>query len=178
MARTKTLKAIAHWVRRKSRERVLDAEAMKDKADLKLYYTFVPSDYKNWVKNVTNYLDSRMGKAGVPLSYVICAADVNPNDAPDEYTRALWAASFETRRYQDDNREVYHLLKDLLTKTEGQTWFEKVYDGDGRAAHLLLRKHYVGEAHDQRRAASTLAKLENLYWTNESSFPFENISSV
>ena len=194
MARTKTLKAIAHWVCKKSRERVtcdlreltpefiaelilaLNAEAMKDKADLKLYYpdAFVPNDYKNWVKKVTNYLDSRMGKAGVPLSYVIRAADVDPNDAPDEYIRALWAASFETRQYQDDNREVYHLLKDLvLTKTEGQTWFKKVKDGDGRAAHLLLREHYVGEGHDQRRAASALAKLENLYWRHESSFPFE-----
>jgi hypothetical protein len=193
MARTKALKAIVHWIRKKSREGVtcdlreltpafiaelileLNAEAGKDKADLKLYYpdAFASNDYKNWIKKVTNYLDSRMGKAGVPLSYVIRAADVDPEKAPDAYTRALWAASFQTRQFHDDNREVYHLFKDLLTKTEGQTWFEKVKDGDGRAAHLLLREHYVGEAHDQRRAASALAKLENLFWKNESSFPFE-----
>jgi hypothetical protein len=193
MARTKTMKAIAHWVRKKSREGLtcdlreltpafiaelileLNAESGKDKTDSKLYYpdAFVPNDYKNWIKKVTNYLDSRTGKAGVPLSYVIRAADVDPDNAPDEYTRALWAASFQTRQFHDDNREVYHLFKDLLTKTEGQTWFEKVKDGNGRAAHLLLREHYVGEAHDQRRAASALAKLENLFWKNESSFPFE-----
>lgn len=59
----------------------------------------------------------------------------------------VWAASFDTPQYRDDNREVYHLFKDLLTWTEGSTWFEKVKDGDGRAAHLLLREHYVGEAH-------------------------------
>ena len=127
MARTKALEEIAHWVRKKSRKRVacdlhevtpefitelilaLNADSVKDKADLTLYYpdTFIPSDYKNWVKKMTkNYLDSRMGKARVPLSYVICAADADPNDAPDEYTRALWAASFETRQYRDDNREV------------------------------------------------------------------------
>ncbi len=193
MARTKALKAIVHWIRKKSPKGVtcdlreltpafiaelileLNADAGKDKADLKLYYpdAFVPNDYKNWIKKVTNYLDSRMGKAGVPLSYMICAADADPKKAPDAYTRALWAASFQTRQFHDDNREVYHLFKDLLTKTEGQTWFEKVKDGDGRAAHLLLREHYVGEAHDQRRAASALAKLENLFWKNESSFPFE-----
>jgi hypothetical protein len=193
LARTKTLKAIVHWVRKKSREGIncdlreltpafiselileLNADAGKDKVDLKLYYpdAFVANDYKNWIKKVTNYLDSRMGKAGVPLSYVIRATDADPESAPDEYTRALWAASFQTRQYRDDNREVYHLFKDLLTRTEGQTWFEKVKDGDGRAAHLLLREHYVGEAHDQRRAASALAKLENLFWKNESSFPFE-----
>jgi hypothetical protein len=39
------------------------------------------------------------------------------------------------------------MFKDLLTKTEGATWFKKVNDGDGRAAHLLLRKHYGGKAH-------------------------------
>jgi hypothetical protein len=109
----------------------------------------------------------------VPLSYVIPAADVDPNEAPDEYTRALWAASFNTPQYKEDNRHVYQLFKDLLTKTEGSTWFEKVKDGDGRAAHLLLREHYVGEAHDQRRAAGARAKLESLFWKNESSFPFE-----
>jgi hypothetical protein len=100
------------------------------------------NNYKNWIKKVMNYLDSRMGKAGVPLSYVLRADGVNIDDAPDEYTRSLWAASFETRQYRDDNREVYHLFKDLLTKTEGATWFEKAKDGDGRAAHFLLREHY------------------------------------
>ena len=65
------------------------------------------------------------------------------------------------------------IFKDLLTKTDSATWFEKVSDGDGRAAHLLLREHYVGEAHDTRRAASANAKLEALFWKSEASFPFE-----
>jgi hypothetical protein len=197
MARTKTLKAITHWVRKKSREgatcdlRKLTPELIaelislikaitgKERLDSKLYYpdAFVANDYKNWIKKVTNYLDSRIGKAGVPLTYVIRAHDVNVDDAPDKYTRSLWAASFETRQFRDDNREVYHLLKDLLTKAEGAMWFEKVKDGDGRAAHLLLREHNVGEAHDQRRAASALAKLKNLFWKSELSFPFEKYLS-
>lgn len=122
---------------------------------------------------MSNYLDSRKGKARVPLSYVIRPADADPDNAPDEYTRTLWAASFGTDEYRDDNREVYHLFKDLLTKTDGATWFEKVTDGDGRAAHLLLREHYVGEAHDMRRAAAANAKLEALFWKSEASFPFE-----
>ena len=140
-----------------------------------MYYpdAFTANDYKNWIKKVENYLDSRTGKSGVPLSYVIRPANVDPADAPDEYTRVMWAASFTTTQYREDNREVYHLLKDLLTKTEGQTWFEKVCDGDGRAAHLLLREHYVGEAHDMQRAASANAKLDSLFWKSEASFPFE-----
>jgi hypothetical protein len=191
LARTKTLKAITLWVRKKVREGVAcdlheltqpliadlirEMGVTKKDTDNKLYYpdTFVASDYKNWIKKVENYLDARAGKAGVPLSYVIRAADVNPREAPDEYTRALWAASFETPQYKEDNREVYHLFKDLLTKTDGATWFEKVKDGDGRGAHLLLREHYIGEAHDMRRAAAANAKLEALFWKSEASFPFE-----
>ena len=195
LARTKSLKAITHWVRKKIREGSpcelreltpqliaeligeINTKASKKDSDSKLYYpdAFSANDYKNWIKKVENYLDSRTGKSGVPLSYVIRPADADPAYAPDEYTRAMWAASFTTTQYRDDNREVYHLLKDLLTKTEGQTWFEKVRDGDGRAAHLLLREHYVGEAHDMRRAASANAKLESLFWKSESSFPFEKV---
>ena len=104
---------------------------------------------------------------------MIRPADANPAEAPDEYTRVMWAASFHTQQYREDNREVYHLFKDLVTKTEGATWFEKVKDGDGRAAHLLLREHYVGEAHDMRRAAAANAKLETLFWKSEASFSFE-----
>jgi hypothetical protein len=193
LARTKALKAITHWVRKKLREgsdcnplelnpamiadliNEMNAAKGKKDADAKLYYpdSFTSNDYRNWIKKVENYLDARTGKSGVPLSYVIRPEGVDPAAAPDEYTRTLWAASFNTQFYRDDNREVYHLFKDLLTKTDGATWFEKVKDGDGRAAHLLLREHYVGEAHDMRRAASANAKLEALFWKNEASFPFE-----
>ena len=53
-------------------------------------------------------------------------------------------------------------FQDLLTKTDGATWFEKVREGDGRAAHLLLREHYVSEAHGMHWAAAANAKLESL----------------
>ena len=193
LKRTKYLKAVCHWVHRNVREGIpcdvreltpaliadliqdMVTKAGKRDSDSKLYYpeTFVATDYKNWIKKVENYLDSRTGKSGVPLSYVIRPADANPAEAPDEYTRVMWAASFHTQQYREDNREVYHLFKDLVTKTEGATWFEKVKDGDGRAAHLLLREHYVGEAHDMRRAAAANAKLETLFWKSEASFSFE-----
>ena len=103
---------------------------------------------------------------------MIRPVEADPDDAPDEYTRQKWAASFDTMQFRDDNRQAYHLFKDLLTKTEGATWFEKVNDGNGRGAHLFLREHYVGEAHDMCRAASATTKLETLFWKNEASFFF------
>ncbi len=78
------------------------------------------------------------------LNYVICPAD--PADAAEEYISVLWAASFETQHFHEYNREVYHLVKDLPTETDGTTWWDC--------------KHYVEKAHDMRRAATTDAKLE------------------
>ena len=66
---------------------------------------FSATDYKNWIKKVENYLDSRTGKSGVPLSYVIRPAGVNPADATDEYTRTMWAASFETQQLTHNSRK-------------------------------------------------------------------------
>jgi hypothetical protein len=193
LKRTKYLNAVCHWVRKNRHEGVpndvrmltpaliadliheMAMQARKKDSDSKLYYpeAFSATDYKNWIKKVKNYLDSRTGKSGVPLSFVIRPADVDPAEASDEYTWVMCAASFHTPQYKEDNREVYHLFKDLLTKTERATWFEKVKDGDGRAAHLLLREHNMGEAHDMRRAASANAKLEMLFWKSEASFTFE-----
>ena len=133
LVRTKVLKAITHWVCKKLHKgvncdlhelnqelihdliREINEKAGKKDADSKLYYPdpFSAINYKNWIKKVENYLDSRTGKSGVPLSYVICPAA----DATDEYTCAMWAALFETQKYHADNREAYHLFKDLLVKS-------------------------------------------------------------
>jgi hypothetical protein len=154
LKRTKHLKAVCHWVRRSVRGGIpcdvrkltlafiadlihnLVSKAAKKDSDSTLYYpeeTFVATDCKKWIKKVENYLDSRAGKSGVPLCYVIQPADINPVEAPDEYTRVVWVASFHIQQYRDDNRKVYHLFKAFVDKTEGATWFEKVKDGDGCA---------------------------------------------
>ena len=78
LARTKTLKAITHWVHKKLSEGVdcdlheltppailelitkLNASKGKKDYDSKLYYpdSFTSTDYKNWIKKVENYLDA------------------------------------------------------------------------------------------------------------------------
>ena len=85
LARTKALKAITHWVRKKNREGAfcdlqelyqpliaelimeINSVAGKRDADSKLYYSdaFLATNSKNWIKKKENYLDSCTGKAGV-----------------------------------------------------------------------------------------------------------------
>ena len=69
----------------------------------------------------------------------------------------MWAVSFETQQSKDDNCELYQFFNNLLTKTGGATWSEKVNNGEGKADHLLLWEHYVGEARDMWRAAAAYA---------------------
>jgi hypothetical protein len=106
-------------------------------------------------EQVENYVDSHIGKAGIP------------QPAPDEYTHLMWALSFKTLQFVDDNYSVYHLLKDLAIKIDVATWFDKVKNGDRLASHLLLQDHYIGEAHNMYRAAPATSKLENLLWKSE-----------
>jgi hypothetical protein len=85
LARTKKLKATKFWVNKKIRKVApcghmelanakiaqllckmsLVLQDGKKDLDSKLYYpdAFNASDHKNWIKKVTNYLDSRKGKA-------------------------------------------------------------------------------------------------------------------
>jgi hypothetical protein len=81
-------------------------------------------------------------------------------------------------QFRNNNHQVYYLFKDLLTKTEGATWFEKVNDGNGQGAHLFLREHYVGEAHNMCRAASATANLETLFWLPWMSKAFKEIEDA
>jgi hypothetical protein len=104
MGQIKRLKTFAYWVRKMRREGkpvdldMMDAAALDtiadkvalttpSKADEKLFYPplFDPKKYVAWSRSFANYLDSRIGKSDVPLSYVVHPEDANPDEAVDEY---------------------------------------------------------------------------------------------
>jgi hypothetical protein len=193
MGQIKRLKTFAYWVRKMRREGkpldidALDAAAldgvadevaltMTSKADEKLFYPppFDAKKYVAWARSFANYLDSRIGKSDVPLSYVIRPADTNPDDAVDEYQRVIWSAPHEGFAYKEDNRLVYRIYKDLINGTDGWAWFSMAAEGNGRAAHLHLQQHYLGDDSNARRAVQAKATLEKLHYKNESVFPFED----
>jgi hypothetical protein len=188
------LKAVAHWVRQKRREGVipnideLNIDVIREnvremtidsaadtKRDDKMFYPdkFNPKKYVSWARSFENYLDSVRGKAKVPLSYVIRPDGVNPADAVDEYQRILWQTPHTGIAYNEDNREVYRIYKDLMIATDGWTWFNRAPNGDGRAAHLIIEHHYRGDAETAVRAAEAEARLHRLHYRNESALPFE-----
>jgi hypothetical protein len=192
--RTLNIQAVSYWVRKQrcegiavsiddlnpdvlvamTREMNLNLDRDKDKDD-KLFQPgkFEPRKYITWARSFENYLDSLRGKSGVPLSYVIRPEDVNPDEAEDAYQRALWTAHHHGPAYRDDNRQVYRIYKDLMIGTDGWTWFNRAPNGDGRAAHLLIDRHYRGDAETALRAAEAEATLQKLHYRNEAVFSFE-----
>lgn len=83
-------------------------------------------------KKVENYLDARTGKSGVPLNCVICAAKVDPVDAPDKYTRVSWATFFETQ---------YFAKKTWKYITSLRTWPLKLTARPGSKGSLMATRH-------------------------------------
>lgn len=73
----------------------------------------------------------------------------------------IWLAPHEGYAYEEDNREVYQIYKDLMVDTNVWTWFNRAHEGDGPGAHLLIMTHYSGDAETaHQRAAEAEAQLD------------------
>jgi hypothetical protein len=62
---------------------------------------------------------------------VIRPEDVNPDEAETEYERVIWSAPHEGIAFEEDNREVYCIYKDLMNGTDGWAWFNQAQVGNG-----------------------------------------------
>jgi hypothetical protein len=111
-------------------------------SDSKLYYTnaFTASDNKNWIKNVSNCMDSRKGKSGMPLSYVICPADDNPMDAQDEYTPVLRQPHSIPHSTKTISVRFTTSFKTFFSprQTEQHGLNRQVSDGNGKSCPLVV----------------------------------------
>jgi hypothetical protein len=187
MRRIGKFKAIAYWVRKCRHEgtpvdvanlnqdvitqmgRELTLVPLEPKRDDKLFYPpkFDPDTYVTWERTFENYLDALKGKSKIPLSYIIRPAGVDPATATSDYQRMIWQAPHAGYAFEEDNREVYRIYKDLMIGTDGWTWFHRAPEGDGRSAHILIVEHYRGTAETARRAAEAEARLAKLFYAGE-----------
>jgi hypothetical protein len=197
MTRIKRMKAVAFWVRKQRSEgipvdvnnltaAVIAATITEQtltpsgaKKDEKMFEPekFDSKRFKQWSRTMSNYLETIKGQTGVPLSYVIRAADADPLTAESAYLRKIWAAPHVGEAYDEDNWTVYRVYKHAMIATEGWAWFNQTPDGDGRAAHIFLSEHYLGTAETGRRAAEAEAQIQRLHYKNEASFTFEKYTT-
>ena len=151
---------------------------MKEQKDDHLYPSkFTVNKFKFWQISMENFLDSKQGIGGMPLSYIIHEDGLDLDDAVDEHERAIWLAPLAGANFDEDNLTIYYYYKDRVIDTPAWTWFNTAANGDGRAAALAIRDHYVGPAAVNYHVAETEAKLDHLNWSNEVQFPFDTYIS-
>jgi hypothetical protein len=94
-------------------------------------------------------------------------------DAVNEYQHTIWSAPHTGYAFDEDNRTVYQIYKDVMVDTDVWMWFNQATNGNGRQAHQIIMTHYRGTAEMARRAAEAEAMLERLHYKSEASFSFE-----
>ena len=78
--------------------------------------------------------------------------------------------------FENDNREVFKLLKNAVNGTEALSYIEDfVLAQNGRGAMIELRHRFEGPNAQQSRCAKALAMLESLMYKNERETPFEGM---
>ncbi len=125
LVRIKKFKAVTFWARKAKRagkdldvnelnaqklsEWIDEMSLMKEDktASDKLYpEKFNHQKFKSWALSFENYLDSKSGMSGVPLSYIIRKDEMNPDEAKNEHEVLIWLAPLLGTAFIRDNREV------------------------------------------------------------------------
>jgi hypothetical protein len=188
----KRLRALAWWVRYRSRQGLsvieppfddlacMNAIAVQEADDtVKDTVTAIPAKFSNpanwttWNIELENYLAGIMGKAGIPIDYVIRRDEEPREDSP--YMRAKYNANLYGPTFNDDNRTVFRIIKSLTLNTPA--WeFLKEYDDsqqNGRLYMQILRRHYEGESFKEANLIKAKEDIANAYYNNERTFTFE-----
>lgn len=135
-------------------------------------------EFDEWFERVTDVLNMIYGSYMCPLAYVIRLdqpAGWDPEvDARTENERLVYQLALAGPEYNNDNQEVFKLLKNSVNGTEAQSYIEGfVVAQDGRGAMMELRRRFEGPNANETRCAKALSMLESLIYKNERETPFE-----
>ena len=87
--------------------------------------------------------------------------------------RLTYQLALDTPEYENDNREVFKLLKNAVNGTDALSYIEDfTLAQDGRGAMMELRRRFEGPNAKQSRCNKALADLEGLAYKNEQETPF------
>ncbi|GFH50599.1 hypothetical protein CTEN210_07075 [Chaetoceros tenuissimus] len=114
-------------------------------------------------------------RKGVPLSYVICGNQPQNVQLTSE-EQMIYAASLTGPQFNNDSKEVYNLIKELVQNTNGDSWLP-ARCSCGRRAMQSLRNHYDGPDQAKARIDVARASIEKLFYKNENMFSFESYST-
>ena len=149
------------------------AKIAKDKGDeveKKKPDVLKSEDWVEWEKSLVHNLNGMRNRKGVPLSYVICGTQPqNMQLSSDE--QMIYPAVLQGPQFNNDSRQVYNLIKELVQNTDGDSWLP-VRCSCGRVVMQSLRAHYNRPNQAKARIDVARACVEKLFYKNENMFFF------
>lgn len=137
-------------------------------------------EFDEWFERVTDVLNMIYGSNLCPLAYVIRLDQPDGwdpvFDARTDAERLMYQLALDGPEYNNDNHEVFKLLKNAVNGTEALSYVEDfVLAQDGRGAMMELRRRFEGPNADQTRCSKALSMLEAIVYKNERETPFETM---
>ena len=135
-------------------------------------------EFDEWYERVTDVLNMIYGSNLCPIAYVV-RLDKPDNwdpeiDARTDLERLTYQLALNGSEFDNDNQEVFKLLKNAVNGTEALSYIEDfILPQDGRGAMMELRQRFEGPNASESRCTKALALLESIVYKNERETPFE-----
>jgi hypothetical protein len=150
-----------------------------DTVDADLPEKFTTERWIQWEIEMMNYLSTKKGIRGVPLSYVV-RPDLPDDDiiSPDDVTRQeMYAAPLDGAAFRRDNNTVWGIIRSCTIGTPAWDWIKQLdRTGDGRLGMKKLRDHYDGPDKKKARINAAETTIENLHYKGEKRCRSRNLS--
>ena len=195
----KNVKALCFWARERVRQQLplqhnlfnantlRDAKALMQLRDDNVISApsikpakFTAASWHDWHTAFITYLSNYKGCQQAELDYITREHTVLPVGHVHLSTRDsdLYRFPLTGPHFDEDNKQVYRMLADLMISTEGYTWIE-AFDRsqNGREAWLNLVAHYNGGGQQEKAIARAEALIKTTHYKNEQTFPFETFAS-
>ena len=140
-------------------------------------------DSDNWVVFETGTeecLSDIQSHNGVPLSYLLRDNTNRPvlTVLSDRDTKIFWHAPLTGTAFAHDNKRVWAYLAARCNSTPAWSHIKMFQRAkNGRRAWLALSTFYGGTAENARKMMVARAALDELTWSNESSFKFSDYAT-
>ena len=86
---------------------------------------FKPKSWKTWSKQFDIYLSNHKGAQFFPLDYVIQPTVPAGHIHVNTCEAALYQYPLTGPHFREDNMQVYRMLSDLVSVTEGESWINE-----------------------------------------------------
>ena len=140
--------------------------------------------WEDWENSLRNYLQSKDGINGIPLSYIIRSTERpdTGDDATDEQIRLMdliYNAPSVGPAYNTDSEQVFGIIESLTIGQDSANWISRRcrQTRDGRLAMSQLKGHFDGGEEKYKRHQTAITQLNLLHYKHEKMMDFSTFST-